>query len=264
MIGRRDYETRKAARIERLQARAERLRGEGESRLAGARRLGDAIPFGQPILVGHHSEKRHRRDIARIDSGYRKGFEALKSAEHCERRASTAESNRTISSDDPEALTKLREKLAGIEKRREYSVKVNKAQRAKDPIAALSALGVKDPARLLAAAREAILDHRIVAGYELTNMASECRRLKERIALLEKRDAAPEVPPETIGDVRIVEEDNRVLVYFPGKPSEAIRTALKSNGFRWAPTVGAWSRMASNGAHYYAREIARKVAASAA
>lgn len=264
MIGRRDYETRKAARIERLQNRAERLRAEGNARLEGARRIGDMIPMGQPILVGHHSEKRHRRDIARIDSGYRKGFGALKQADECDRRASTAEDNRAISSDDPEALTKLREKLAGIEARRAQGVKLNKAQRAKDPIAALSALGVKDPARLLDAAKAALLDHRIVAGYSLTNMASECRRLKERIALLEKRDAAPEVAPETIGDVRIVEEDNRVLVYFPGKPSAEIRTSLKSNGFRWAPTVGAWSRMASNGAHYYAREIARKVAASAA
>jgi len=30
-----------------------------------SRKAVEGIPFGQPILVGHHSEKRHRRDIAR-------------------------------------------------------------------------------------------------------------------------------------------------------------------------------------------------------
>lgn len=263
MIGRRDYETRKAARIERLQNRADRLRSEGEARLTQARRIGDAIPFGQPILVGHHSEKRHRRDIARIDAGYRKGFGALKQAETCERRAMVAEDNRAISSDDPEALTKLRAKLAGMTERALQMKQANAAfKRGGWPaVAALfPGFDVTEAARSMALCRQ----DKPFPSYKFTNLSGNRRRVEERIAVLEKRDAAPEVPPETIGDVRIVEEDNRVLVYFPGKPSADIRTALKSNGFRWAPTVGAWSRMASNGAHYYAREIARKVAASAA
>jgi hypothetical protein len=34
------------------------------------------IPFGQPILVGHHSEGRARRDQGRIESGMRAGVES--------------------------------------------------------------------------------------------------------------------------------------------------------------------------------------------
>jgi hypothetical protein len=247
--------TRKAARIDRLQARAERLRSEGTGRIERARELGNLIPMGQPILVGHHSEKRHRRDLARINGGYDRGFAALKAADACERRASTAESNRAISSDDPEALEKLRAKLATIETKRAQGVAINKAGRAKDPIAALTALGFKDPARILKAASET-WDGKIVAAFELTNWSAEARRLKERITILEKREAAPETPPEEIGDVRIVEEDNRVQLRFPGKPSAAIRSSLKSHGFRWSPTAGAWQRMASPDAWYWARYVA--------
>ena len=32
----------------------------------------EMIPLGQPILVGHHSEKRHRRDLKRIDEHFAK------------------------------------------------------------------------------------------------------------------------------------------------------------------------------------------------
>jgi hypothetical protein len=49
------------------------------------------IPFGQPILVGHHSEKRHRRDLARIDSGMSKGFEEGRKAD---RLAAASEASR--------------------------------------------------------------------------------------------------------------------------------------------------------------------------
>lgn len=262
MIGRRDYETRKAARIERLQNRADRLRSEGNARIEGARRIGDMIPLGQPILVGHHSEKRHRRDIARIDSGYRKGFAAIEHAATLERRAAIAEDNRAISSDDPEALTKLRARVDGMNARAEQMKLVNAAfKRGGWPAvtAVFPTFDAADAQHTMSCGHD-----RPFPGFKFTNLSGNRRRIEERIALLEKRDAAPEVPPETIGDMRIVEEDNRVLVYFPGKPSEEIRTALKSHGFRWAPTVGAWSRMASSGAHYHAREIARKVAASAA
>ena len=49
------------------------------------------IPPGQPILVGHHSEKRHRRDLARHDTRMRAGIEAQGKAEHSAHKARSAE-----------------------------------------------------------------------------------------------------------------------------------------------------------------------------
>jgi Domain of unknown function (DUF3560) len=65
--------------------------------------------------------------------------------------------------------------------------------------------------------------------------------------------------PELYGDIRVEESENRVRIYFPGKPSEALRSLLKSRGFRWSPSEGAWQRMAGENAWWNAREIAKGV-----
>lgn len=81
---------RATARAERLDARAEQLHTESDRRAEAARRLGDGIPFGQPILVGHHSEARHRRDLARIHAHDAAAWDAQKKAQQAEHRADTA------------------------------------------------------------------------------------------------------------------------------------------------------------------------------
>jgi hypothetical protein len=62
------------AKVERSKDRAERHREyadnaakKAEGCMNSAHQIQDIIPPGQPILVGHHSEGRHRRDLARVD-----------------------------------------------------------------------------------------------------------------------------------------------------------------------------------------------------
>ena len=43
-------------------------------------------------------------------------------------------------------------------------------------------------------------------------------------------------------------EDNRLQVFFDGKPDADTRAELKSNGFRWASSVGAWQRQLTDNA----------------
>ena len=50
-------------------------------------KIADAIPFGQPILVGHHSEAHHRVDIKRIENAMNKSVEENKIAESYQERA---------------------------------------------------------------------------------------------------------------------------------------------------------------------------------
>jgi len=72
------------------------------------------MPFGQPILVGHHSEARHRREIARSHSQMDKCVELSNKSEYYANKADATKNNNAISSDNPEAIDLLREKLIKI------------------------------------------------------------------------------------------------------------------------------------------------------
>lgn len=266
----RPYAERRAARIARLEERAAAKKDEAAAAFRRADQIANVIPMGQPILVGHHSERRHRKDIARIDNGMRRGFEANKEAAELERRAAAAASNTAISSDDPEAIDKLREKLVKLEAERARYKKINAAIRTtklranKDGVAweplAIAALVELTITESLA--RDLVTPDfagRIgIADYQMANIGAEVRRLERRIADLESRDARSCREPEVYGEIRVEESENRVRLYFPGKPAEAIRSRLKSAGFRWSPSEGAWQRMASEGAWFHARTIAKE------
>lgn len=78
----------------RAEARAQRYAGyaaNAAARSDAARekshQIADRIPFGQPVLVGHHSEARHRRDIARINKAMDTSVEEGRKARHWDERA---------------------------------------------------------------------------------------------------------------------------------------------------------------------------------
>ena len=65
--------------MDRAEERSERFNEYSASRAEDAEQaqkavsaIANTIPFGQPILIGHHSERRARRDAQRIDDGMRR------------------------------------------------------------------------------------------------------------------------------------------------------------------------------------------------
>ena len=108
---------------ERARAKAERYNewsgnADKRSKEAFDRAMGavEGIPFGQPILVGHHSEKRHRAAIAKSDNAMRKSVEEsdkasrlANKAEYWERKADD------INLSMPESIEYYTEKLAEAE-----------------------------------------------------------------------------------------------------------------------------------------------------
>jgi len=247
------YEAKVAARVERLRARAAQREAEAAARFASVHSTLDAMA-GTPVLIGHHSERRHRRALERVDANMGKACAAVRDATELARRADAAETSTAVSSDDPEAITKLRAKLAEEERRLAALNAANKLLRAGKTAEGLALLDWEPNA----ARTWAIWQSMAHTSWPTTNVAAECRRLRQRIEHLERVAATPAKPAETFGDVRVEEADNRVRIFFPGKPSDDVRSTLKRAGFRWSPTVGAWQAYPT----YYARETATKVAAS--
>jgi len=79
------------------------------------------------------------------------------------------------------------------------------------------------------------------AGFDLSNNSANIRRMRDRLEQIKAAHAT--APTEKQGDGVRLEDcpaDNRVRLFFDGKPDADIRGRLKSCGFRWAPSVGAW------------------------
>lgn len=252
MSGREDFHDRRSNRVAGLRRAADRARSEGESRIATARARADCIPFGQPILVGHYSEHSDRRFRKRIEDGMIRGHADLDRADALERRAKSAEKNRAIFSDDPEAIGALREKLTALETKQARYRQLRTALNQQNPEQALLAIGVDQ----LTADKMCHTGDGRIPSYLFTNLGAQIRSVKARIAQLEAAEARPPHEPEQIGEVTIDEGENRVRVRFPGKPPNAVISKLKSCGFRWSPTERAWQRHASDQAWQLARQVA--------
>jgi hypothetical protein len=250
-----DYETRRQNKIERYHELAEKNRIASDSAFKHAHEMAECIPFGQPILVGHYSEGRDRNFRAKINSGYVKSFKLNDTAKYYENKAESAEANNAISSDNPEAVTLLKEKIAKAEESQASMRAFNRLLRKKDN-AGMLALGFTQ-AQIDALSKPDFCGRIGFADYQLTNNNSNIHRMKERLSLLEKR-TSQETTEKVIGDIKIIDnvELNRLQIIFPGKPSDEIRAKLKHSGFRWSPSEGAWQRQRSNAATYYANEIA--------
>ena len=83
--------------VERAEERAGRFDEYSDKRAADSaaaaeavRRIADGIPLGQPILIGHHSEKHARKDAERIENGMRKAVKMWETAKYWTDRAAGA------------------------------------------------------------------------------------------------------------------------------------------------------------------------------
>lgn len=82
---------------DRAEERADRFEEYSDKREADAERerravsaIADNIPLGQPILVGHHSEKHARRDAEKIENGMRRAVKLWQTSKYWTERAAGA------------------------------------------------------------------------------------------------------------------------------------------------------------------------------
>ena len=94
-------------RTERLAAKSEATRAEAMARYAKAKALSDAIPFGQPVIAGHHSQRRHLRDLAKIRNGIGAAVDGLNEADRLADAARSAETTGERLADPARRMARL-------------------------------------------------------------------------------------------------------------------------------------------------------------
>lgn len=235
-------------KVDRRDEWADKATQRSAAAFSAADRIAQAIPFGQPILVGHHSERHHRRDVARIEGGMRRGCEEqAKAQHHTEKAAGLAHQLATsIYSDDEDAVERLREKLAGLEAERDRIKAYNKscrvAAKGGQPFGDLTLLDEGQRKDLLTTAR--VCPYQIGKGgslpaYVLTNLGGNISRAKERLVDIERRAQRQAAAEEAGGVVIQRTGDDYCSVTFAEKPERSILDSLRAAGFFWSG--GRWN-----------------------
>lgn len=250
-------EEKRQARIERYERLAEKAKQESNTAFEKSHKMSEVIPFGQPILIGHHSERRDRRYREKIDNTMRKSVKFDEKAEYYKSKAEAAANNDNIYLGDEDAVERLTEKLEGLKRSQEIMKFVNKIIRDKkktreEKFKAIQENGLSENQA------EKILTSGYVgfASYSLTNNNANIHRvedqLKRAIALRET-----ETTEEEINGVRVVRntEENRLQLFFPDKPDKETRSKLRHNGFRFAYSNECWQSYLNNRQIYRAKEL---------
>ena len=95
-------------------------------------------------------------------------------------------------------------------------------------------------------------------AYALQNNNQEIHRIEDRINSLKAIKDKGTIEEENEGyTYREDPESMRIQFIFDGKPSDDIRNILKQNGFRWAPSQGAWQRQLTRNGQWSA-DIVKK------
>ncbi|GGZ23504.1 hypothetical protein GCM10010387_15870 [Streptomyces inusitatus] len=115
-----DREERAEDRAERFGDRAGRAVASADARRATADNISRRFEFGQPILVGHHSEGKARRDAARIDANMRKSFEERDRASYWANRAAASEGYAEFRNNPQRTLRRLEKLRADLRAQERY------------------------------------------------------------------------------------------------------------------------------------------------
>ena len=231
------YEEKQARRKEALQRRAAGLRAKADELYDTGRKALEVIPFGQPILVGHHSEKSDRSYRGKAIGKIERSFEMGGKADDAERKAESVGTG-GISSDDPQAIEKLEKKLLEAEESHAFMLQCNKdARKCGNVIPYLH--------------------------YQISNSRGRITAIKNRIQGLERIASQP-AAASLSGDGWKIAEDadaNRIVLTLEARPDDRLKNLLRSYAFLWSPSRKAWVRKITPNARFAVKQLVTKLAA---
>ena len=169
-----------------------------------------------------------------------------------------------IKSSDEDAIERLEEKLDALKENQERMRVVNKAIRLKNTKKGdeeLKILGYSD--EQIEELRTPDFMGRVgFPAYALQNNNANIHRVEERLKSLKavKEKGTKEMEFELFKVVENVEA-MRLQIIFDEKPEADVRAVLKKNGFKWAPSQGAWQRMLNPAGKYALNRVKEELEA---
>ena len=259
MSGRKDYEERRENRIYRLQNKAYKKKIESNAHGNRSEKLSGRFYMGQPILVGHHSEAGARTAQKRMHNATKQSIELQEKSDYYADKAEAAAKNTAISSDDPNAPAKLREKIEELEHKQSEMKAANAYWRKNKTMKGFPGLSDESAAAMderMKTAYSWVQKNGPFEDWRLSNNNAQIRTAKKRLETLATVDEMPdEVIPFDGGEIKSDSETNRIIVRHREKPEREIIDKLKSYGFRWSPQAKVWQRLRNKSALYAAMKI---------
>lgn len=257
-------EEKRQRRIEAFKARAEKARNESTAAYNRSNSYVAGIPAGQPILVGHYSEKRHRNALDKSWNALGQSVKLGEKADYYEQKAVAAENNTNIYLEDDDSVQRLEEKIKDLKESQEKMKAINKVCKSKKLTSEQKKERLQKEFSLKEKTIESLLteDYRGLGypSYMLTNNNANIKQAEKQLqkAIFLKNTESKEYE---INGITIKEntDDNRVQIFFEGKPDEETRKTLKRSGFRWSPSNLAWQTYLNRWNIEKAKEIAAKV-----
>lgn len=170
-----------------------------------------------------------------------------------------------IRSDDENAIEALEDKVQALTVLQEKMKAVNKYFRKHKTLDGCSLLDGSQIENLRSSMERCSWVRQPYPSFELQNNLANIKRCQERLDGL-RRIKDKGTSEQNYGFCKVVEnaEEMRIQIIFDGKPEERIRKILKSRGFRWAPSQGAWQRQLTGNGKYAAEKALEEMRAEVA
>lgn len=257
MVGRKDYFERKDEKMQRYEDLASKAAIKGEELSNKAYNKMHSIPLGQPILIGHYSEKQDRKFRDSIDNDLDKMSKENSKSQYYEEKLNAMKNNKAISSDNPDAIKLLEEKISKLKEKQKTLKEMNKYYKKNKTMKGFKGITEEQAEKIDENLKNnSWLGGKPAPSYELTNLNQQIKNAENRIMQLKEIDEMQdEIFDFDLGYIHSNQETNRIEIYFDEKPNEEIRNELKMYGFKWSPNAKAWQRLRNKNSLRIAKRI---------
>lgn len=212
--------------------------------------------------AGNFPTKKKERQNSRMDAHW-KEWEYVKAIP--QKITDILNGKTIIKSNDENAIEKLEQKLADLEARKQMAIEGNKYYRKNKTMEGFTGMDEDKIKQTMDFVNRGIFGNS-TSIFDTSNLNQNIKTVKARIERLkaekEKGIQEEEVATEEGNELFKVIENTEIMrlqLIFEGKPSEEVRTILKSNGFKWSPKNNAWQRQLTENARYSVKRVTEKL-----